>query len=142
MPALRTIARTALTLLVAGATTVAVVPVAAQGYHGGGGFHGGVGGGFRGGDYRGGGYRGFGGFGYRGYGGYYGGFGVGDALLGALVIGGTAAVIASQRDYYEPVYPAYPVPVAPAYGYGRAAAGLCPPAGVCPAGLWPAPAGL
>ena len=37
-----------------------------------------------------------------GYGGYYGGYGFGDALLGAAVIGSTAAIIASnQPDYYD-----------------------------------------
>ena len=110
-------------------------------FHGGGGsFHGG-GGGFHGGDgYRGYGYRG--GYGYGGfrggfgfgygccYGGYYGGFGFGDALLGAAVIGGTAAIIASNEpDYYAypaPVYPAYPVP-APAYGYASPPTGSPPP---------------
>ena len=147
---LRTATRAATALLLAGSAVLAAPAIAQShgGFHGGGGgfhsgggggFHGGVSGGFHGGGYGGyhggyGGYRGgyggfrggyYGGFGY-GYGccGYYGGFGFGDALLGAALIGGTAAVIASdQPAYYEtypaPVYPAY-APAAPppeAYGY-------------------------
>jgi hypothetical protein len=82
------------------------------GFHGGGGgFHGGGGfGGYRGGygGYRGGyGYRGYGGF---GYGGYYGGYGFDDFLLGAALVGGTAAIIASSD---RPVYDTYPVYEAP-----------------------------
>lgn len=110
----RTISRATLGLALA-VTSLAATPVAAAGFHGGGfgGYHGGFGG-YHGGF---GGYRGYGGYGYRGY---YGGFGFGDALLGAAIIGGTAAVIASQPTYYEtypaPVYQAYPAPPE-AYGY-------------------------
>jgi len=81
------------------------------GFHGdGGGYHGGGFGGYRGGygGYRGGyGYRGYGGF---GYGGYYGGYGFDDFLLGAALVGGTAAIIASND---RPVYDTYPVYDAP-----------------------------
>ncbi len=154
---LRTITRAATALLLAGtAASLTVAPAAAQshgGFHGGGGggFHGGGGGSFHGGGGGFGGYHGgYGGYhggygGYHGYGGfrggyyggfgygygccgYYGGFGFGDALLGAALIGGTAAVIASDAPtYYEtypaPVYPAYP----PAYAAPPAAYGYAPP---------------
>ena len=139
---LRIVSKAAVAVAAVGAIVLAAVPAAAYrggggGFHGGsvGGFHGG--GGFRGGGYGGyrggyGGYRGYGGFGYGGFGYGYGGFGYGfgygDALLGAALIGTTAAVIASDQPYYEaypaPVYPAYPPPAyapPPAdYGYAPA----------------------
>nr|WP_295662773.1 hypothetical protein [Polymorphobacter sp.] len=106
------------------------------GFHGGGGFgggyHGGGFGGYRGGygGYRGGyGYRGYGGF---GYGGYYGGYGFDDFLLGAALVGGTAAIIASND---RPVYDTYPVYEAPppVYDPGYAPPGAyAPPAGYAP----------
>ena len=100
------------------------VPAAAdpRGYDGGG-FHSGGGFGYHGGGW-GGGYRG-GGWG-GGWGGYYGGFGfgVGDALLGAAIIGVTAAIIASNdRPVYDsyPAYRTYPPTYAPPVEYGYAA---------------------
>lgn len=89
-----------------------------------------------------GGWGGHGSWGGRGYGGYYGGgyggyggYGVGEALLGAAIIGGTAAIIASNDrptyyavprqvySAYPPVYQTYPpVAVAPPSAYGYAPA--------------------
>lgn len=106
----------ALALFAGDVATLSVVPASAQaaGYHGGG-YHGG----YRGGGYHG--YRGHGGYhGYRG--GYYGGygFGLGDALLGAAIIGGTAAIISSANSGYDS-YQTYPAPVyaAPVDGYAE-----------------------
>lgn len=126
----------ALAMFAGDVSSLSLVPAAASaqshGGHGGGGsFHGG-GGSFRGG----GGFGGYrGGYGYRGYGGYggyyggYGGFGFGDFLLGAAVIGGTAAIIASNdRPDYED-YPVYDAPP-PAYDPNYAPPGAyAPPVG-------------
>ena len=153
-----------LALFAGDVSTLSLMPAVASaqshggggGFHGGGGgggFHGGgggfrSGGGFRGGygggyGYRGGfgGYRGYGGYGYRGYGGFgygYDGFGFGDFLLGAAVIGGTAAIIASHE---RPVYDSYPVYDAPPPAYDPSYAPLgayAPPAGYAPPPTAPA----
>ncbi|MGI4879228.1 MAG: hypothetical protein ACRYG4_17270 [Janthinobacterium lividum] len=123
-------------------STLSLMPSAAMAQRhggGGGGFHGGGGGGLRGGGgaFRGGGgyggYRGGYGYGYRGYGGfgyggYYGGYGFDDFLLGAALVGGTAAIIASDRPAYD-TYPVYDAPP-PAYDPGYAPPGAyAPPAG-------------
>lgn len=112
-------------------SSLSLLPSAAsaqsRGHGGGGAFHGG--GGYRGGF---GGYRGGGGYrGYGGYGGYYGGygFGFGDFLLGAAVIGGTAAIIASNNSPGYDAYPVYDAPP-PAYDPNYAPPGAyAPPAG-------------
>ncbi|UAJ11737.1 hypothetical protein [Polymorphobacter megasporae] len=112
------------------------------GFHGGGGgFHGGGFGGYRGGygGYRGGyggyGYRGYGGF---GYGGYYGGYGFDDFLLGAALVGGTAAIIASNdRPVYD-TYPFYDAPP-PAYDPGFAPPGAYAPPGYAPQAAYAPP---
>lgn len=138
----------ALAMLVGDVATLSSAPAAALadphgGGHGGGGFHGGNGfngKGFHGGEHGGfghdydgfrggyGGYRGsYSGFGFGyggygggyGYGGYFGSSGLGTALLGAAIIGGTAAIISSNsRAAYDepyPVYQTYPPAYAPAY---------------------------